>query len=91
MTQTDPTTPHTQPVSAVTKHIKIYSDNPIHDAIDRVIDRVLDLDDPYNAAYNASQLVKEVEKLHRLACNLAAIEITKYHEKLRDAKKTNKE
>jgi hypothetical protein len=28
----------TQPVSTVTKHIKIYSDNPIHDCIDRIIE-----------------------------------------------------
>lgn len=32
------------PVSTVTKHIKIYSDNPIHDCIDRIIDTASLLD-----------------------------------------------
>jgi hypothetical protein len=31
-------------VSTVTKHIKIYSDNPIHDCIDRIIESSVMLD-----------------------------------------------
>jgi hypothetical protein len=38
MNQPDEITPTPQPVSTVTKHIKIYSDNPIHDCIDLIID-----------------------------------------------------
>jgi hypothetical protein len=37
MTQKSKTTTTTEPVSTVTKHITIYSDNPIHDCIDRII------------------------------------------------------
>jgi hypothetical protein len=37
MTQKSKTTTTTEPVSTVTKHITIYSDNPIHDCIDRMI------------------------------------------------------
>lgn len=32
-------------ISTVTKHIKIYSDNPIHDCIDRIIDACACLDE----------------------------------------------
>jgi hypothetical protein len=45
MTQPTNDTPTTQPVSTVTKHIKIYSDNPIHDCIDRIIDACVALDE----------------------------------------------
>jgi hypothetical protein len=36
------------PVSTVTKHITIYSDNPIHDCIDRIIDAVAVIDEGGN-------------------------------------------
>jgi hypothetical protein len=42
---TDPLSGTTQPVSTVTKHIKIYSDNPIHDCIDRIINSCACLDE----------------------------------------------
>ncbi len=37
MNQTDKTDSNPETVSTVTKYIKIYSDNPIHDCIDRII------------------------------------------------------
>ncbi len=46
MTEITEMTPNPQPVSTVTKHIKIYSDNPIHDCIDRMIGYCEYLDDP---------------------------------------------
>jgi hypothetical protein len=45
MTQPTNDTPTTQPVPTVTKHITIYSDNPIHDCIDRIIDACTTLDE----------------------------------------------
>jgi hypothetical protein len=45
MNQPNEMTPNPQPVSTVTKHIKIYSDNPIHDCIDRIIDACSSLDE----------------------------------------------
>jgi hypothetical protein len=49
MTQQLPDHSTAQPVSTVTKHIKIYSDNPIHDCIDRIINSCIciDEDDDY--------------------------------------------
>jgi hypothetical protein len=49
MNQPEKMTPNPQPVSTVTKHIKIYSDNPIHDCIDRIITAVncIDEDDDW--------------------------------------------
>lgn len=44
MTQPDKMTSNTDPVSTITKHIKIYSDNPIHDCIDRIIESSTMLD-----------------------------------------------
>jgi tagatose-1,6-bisphosphate aldolase non-catalytic subunit AgaZ/GatZ len=60
-------TPTSAPVSTVTKHIKIYSDNPIHDCIDRIIDAVAGLDHDNDISYYASQLMMLSEKLHRAA------------------------
>jgi hypothetical protein len=74
----------TQTVSIVTKHIKIYSDNPIHDAIDRIIDACEGLDDPALTFHNASELVRYSERLHRLASTLAIAESEKYQQKLTD-------
>jgi hypothetical protein len=45
MTKTNNLTPNPAPISAVTKHIKIYSDNPIHDAIDRIINSCACIDE----------------------------------------------
>jgi hypothetical protein len=45
MTQPTNDTLTTQPVSTVTKHIKIYSDNPIHDCIDRIINSCACIDE----------------------------------------------
>lgn len=55
-------TPHT--VSTVTKHIKIYSDNPIHDCIDRIIDAVawIDADDDYRQSASV-ELYDAADKL----------------------------
>jgi hypothetical protein len=44
MTQNSKTASNADPVSTVTKHITIYSDNPIHDCIDRIIEHSTMLD-----------------------------------------------
>jgi hypothetical protein len=44
MSKTTKATRTTDPVSTTTKHIKIYSDNPIHDCIDRIIEHSTMLD-----------------------------------------------
>jgi hypothetical protein len=38
------TTQNTDPVSTIVKHIQLYADNPIHEAIDRIINSCLCLD-----------------------------------------------
>ncbi len=66
-TNSEPT-PNT--VSTVTKHIKIYSDNPIHDCIDRIITAVNYLDeadDFYPWANN--ELCEAADNLTELAFN----------------------
>jgi hypothetical protein len=45
MTQSDNLTPNPAPISTVTKHIKLYSNNPIHNAIDRIIDSCAFIDE----------------------------------------------
>jgi hypothetical protein len=45
MTKSTDNTATTESVSTVTKHITIYSDNPIHDCIDRIIDACSALDE----------------------------------------------
>jgi hypothetical protein len=70
MNQPDQITPTSQPVSTVTKHIKIYSDNPIHDCIDRIITAVNCLDeanDFYPWANN--ELCEAADNLTELAFN----------------------
>jgi hypothetical protein len=54
MTESDNIPAAERVTSAITKHIKIYSDNPMHDAIDRIIDsctRIDESEDYYQSAY----------------------------------------
>jgi hypothetical protein len=68
MNQPDKMTPNPQPVSTVTKHIKIYSDNPIHDCIDRIIDAVVIIDQDDDWSLSASQeLCDAADKLLALS------------------------
>jgi hypothetical protein len=60
-------------VSAVTKHIKVYSDNPIHDAIDRAIDSCAYIDEGDDYMGLASlELKVAAEDLLILACRKLA-------------------
>jgi hypothetical protein len=59
MNQPEKMTPNPQPVSTVTKHIKIYSDNPIHDCIDRMIGYCEYLDDPNANTHFAFKWMQE--------------------------------
>jgi hypothetical protein len=67
MTETTEITPSPQPVSTVTKHITIYSDNPIHDCIDRIIDACSALDeggeDEYSNAIALTYAAKDLQQL----------------------------
>jgi hypothetical protein len=68
MIQPTPTAPTTKPISTVTKHIKLYSDNPIHDCIDRIIDAVavIDEDDKHSGLASA-ELYEVAQQLLMLA------------------------
>jgi hypothetical protein len=67
MNQPDKMTPNPQPVSTMTKHIKIYSDNPIHDCIDRIIHHAALLDEGGEDEYgNAVALTFAAKKLQQL-------------------------
>jgi hypothetical protein len=72
-----------EPVSTVTKHIKIYSDNPIHDCIDRIIsyteyleldsvDKNYALDCVREAASELAELCldKKLERMNKLIYKL---------------------
>ena len=59
MTKSDYSTPNTEPVSAITKHVKIYSDNPIHDAIDRIINSCACIDEDDDYCHMASLELQE--------------------------------
>jgi hypothetical protein len=64
-------TPTSAPVSTVTKHIKIYSDNPIHDCIDRIIDACVCIDEGTDYRGFAS------ENLHNAAMDLRRLTTTR--------------
>jgi hypothetical protein len=58
MNQPNKMTPNPQPVSTVTKHIKIYSDNPIHDCIDRIIDACSRIDEGNDISTNSEAMLQ---------------------------------
>jgi hypothetical protein len=78
-----------EPVSTVTKHIKIYSDNPIHDCIDRIINSCVGLDEggDYTLS-NAIELQSASQDLLVLTCHRLAAEHQKIYPN-HDAKKRN--
>jgi hypothetical protein len=86
MTQpNDTSTP--APVSIVTKHIKIYSDNPIHDCIDRIIDACVGLDmGDDDALFYAIELSEATDKLHELAFSRRVEENNLYRKGIYDKK-----
>jgi hypothetical protein len=85
MNQPDKMTPNPQPVSTITKHIKIYSDNPIHDAIDRIIDSCTGLDEAnQHAFYYSLSLKAAAEELCELAYEVAIEETDKYRRGMYD-------
>ncbi len=55
-------------ISAVIKHIKVYSDNPIHDCIDRIITACTNIDEDCDYCYFSSlELKAAAEDLFILA------------------------
>lgn len=80
-------TPNPQPVSTVTKHIKIYSDNPIHDCIDRIINSCVGLDEANEHAFYYSLALKAAaEELCELTYERAAQETEVYRWRLNNGK-----
>jgi hypothetical protein len=78
-------TENTEPVSTIVKHIKIYSDNPIHDAIDRIINSCVGLDrDDENRHYHAINLKDSVEELFILAAQKSELETYLYVAKMNE-------
>lgn len=72
-----------EPISTVTKHIKIYSDNPIHDCIDRIIDVCARLDEGIgDSIANYRELKNVTYKLNQIAHNSGYNEIQKREAKL---------
>jgi hypothetical protein len=64
--------PHSEPTpytcSTVTKHIKLYSDNPIHDCIDRIIDCAARLDENVgDSIVNHRELKNVTRELNQIA------------------------
>jgi hypothetical protein len=71
MTKPTDSTTTTEPVSTVTKHITIYSDNPIHDCIDRIINACLFIDEYDDfCGMAAAELYESADELTVLAGNL---------------------
>ena len=72
-----------EPVSTVTKHIKIYSDNPIHDCIDRIIDACVGVDQgDEDALFYAMELNQVAEQLLYLSGDLRRECNDKYRKEL---------
>jgi len=89
MTEINEMIPDHQPVSTVTKHIKIYSDNPIHDCIDRIIDicDLVDENNEYLMIY-LSELELAARELY-IRAELAQVDYQKQLDKETYAKKRN--
>ncbi len=78
-------TPHT--VSTVTKHIKIYSDNPIHVCIARIIDICEGVDQADDDAFfYAMELNQAAEQLLYLSSELRREHNDKYRKGIYDRK-----
>ena len=76
-----------EPVSTVTKHIKIYSDNPIHDCIDRIIDACVGVDQADDDEFFYSmQLDQAAKELLDLTFALARECNHKYRKRIYDRK-----
>ncbi|WP_373547963.1 hypothetical protein [Chamaesiphon sp.] len=73
MTQSNYPNPQDATVSIIPKSIKIYSDNPIHDAIDRIIDSCNSIDEGQDSFGLVSvELKVAAEDLLILACHRMA-------------------
>jgi hypothetical protein len=89
MPKTNDLTPNPAPISTITKHIKIYSDNPIHDAIDRIINSCACIDEGDDYMGLASLELKEAaEDLLKLAC-VNLLELQRNRERDFNDAKTN--
>jgi hypothetical protein len=89
MTENDKTTPTNASVTAVKKWIKLYSDNPIHEAIDRIIDccEALELPD-CDRLHNSIQLHQAAEALEVIAA-IGRIQEISNHQRTIYEEKTN--
>ncbi len=81
-------TPDSEPVSTVTKHIKIYSDNPIHDCIDRIINAAIFIDEGDDfCGMGAAELNDAAEDLQVLACKIRQQKSDEFRKQLKDDRK----
>ena len=75
------------PISTVIKSIKIYSDNPIHDCIDRIIDACVGVDQvDEDAFFYAMELNQVAEQLLYLSGELRRKCNDKYRKEIYDRK-----
>jgi hypothetical protein len=84
MSQPDKMTPNPQPVSAITKHIKLYSDNPIHDCIDRIITACEEIDEGSQWAQSAAVELQDASS--QLVVLAMKLQVKQHYEQLQ---KTN--
>jgi hypothetical protein len=76
MNQPQHSEPTPTPVSTVTKHIKIYSDNPIHDCIDRIINACIGMDaGGEDSHYYAVKLKNSAEELFLLSASKSSLQV----------------
>jgi hypothetical protein len=69
-------TSNPQPVSTIVKHIKIYSDNPIHDCIDRIINACIGMDEGgEDSHYHAVNLKDSAEELFLLSASKSSLQV----------------
>jgi hypothetical protein len=87
MTQQLPDHSTAQPISTVTKHIKIYSDNPIHDCIDRIINSCACFDEDDDRFGMASvEMIEAAEELIALTVKRRSEAVNKLLGKIYDKK-----
>lgn len=87
MTQSDNINSAAQQISAATKHIKLYSNNPIHNQIDRIIDACSFVDEGGDdLIFYLSELKYASEELFVLSYQKLKAERDKIHKQHNESK-----
>ena len=89
MNQSNYPNPQDATVSIITKTIKIYSDNPIHDAIDRIINSCACIDEGDDYCHMATLELEEAAEDLLILANARIVDIKLQYQQKRDEQTHN--